>query len=140
MTAVPLSPAAAPDWGRRNRRLLAVFAPVLVAAGAGGLLLPPGSSPMSGAVPYDVFHVVFGALGIALVLARSARGAALFNVGFGALDLYQALAGVVGIFPADLFGLRPADHVVHVVLGLVLVSCGARALGPEGDQRTQRTR
>jgi hypothetical protein len=119
-----------PDWGRRNLRLLAVFAPVLVLAGVAGLLLPPELALMSGAVPYDVFHIVFGAVGIAIVLARSGRLAGVFNLCFGAIDLYQAAAGVMGVFPAGLFGLRPADHVVHVVLGLVLVGFGLRAPAP----------
>jgi hypothetical protein len=113
------------DWGRRNLRLLAVFGPVLIATGVAGLTLPPGLSLMSGAAPYDIFHIVFGTLGLAIVLARSARFAGLFNLGFGAVDLYQALAGVIGLFPAGAFGLRPADHVVHLVLGLLLVVFGA---------------
>lgn len=112
------------DWGRRNLRLLAVFGPVLIATGVAGLTLPPGLSLMSGAAPYDIFHIIFGTLGLAIVLARSARFAGLFNLGFGALDLYQAVAGAVGFFPAGPFGLRPADHVVHVLLGLLLVVFG----------------
>jgi hypothetical protein len=112
------------DWGRRNLRLLAVFGPVLIATGVAGLTLPPGLSLMSGAAPYDIFHIIFGTLGLAIVLARSARFAGLFNLGFGAVDLYQAVAGAVGFFPAGPFGLRPADHVVHIVLGLLLVVFG----------------
>lgn len=81
---------------------------------------------MSNAVPYDTFHIAFGVLGIALVLARSARGAALYNISFGAIDLYQALAGVTGVFPAGVFHLKPADHVVHVAFGLLLVVFGVR--------------
>jgi hypothetical protein len=118
--------AASPvDWGRRNLRLLAVFGPVLIATGVAGLTLPPDLSPMSGAAPYDIFHILFGTLGLALVLVRSARFAGWFNLGFGALDLYQAVAGAIGFFPAGPFGLRPADHVVHLVLGLLLVAFGA---------------
>ena len=112
------------DWGRRNLRLLAVFGPVLIAAGVAGLTLPPGLSLMSAAAPYDIFHIIFGTLGLGIVLGRSARFAGWFNLGFGAVDLYQAVAGVVGFFPAGLFALRPADHVVHVVLGLLLVGFG----------------
>lgn len=119
--------AAPVDWNRRNITLLTVFAPVLILTGLAGLLLPPGQSPMSSAVAYDVFHICFGALGVAIVVRRSARLASVFNVGFGAVDLYQALAGLLGIFPAGVFGLRPADHVVHVVLGLLLVSFGVRS-------------
>jgi hypothetical protein len=125
-----MSASASPDWGRRNLRLLAVFAPVLIATGALGLVLPPGVSLMSAAVPYDVFHVVFGTLGVGIVVSRSARFASLFNLGFGAVDLYQAVAGALGIFPASLFALRPADHVVHVVLGALLVGFGVRTAAP----------
>jgi hypothetical protein len=114
-------------WPRRNLRLLAVFGPVLIATGIAGLLLPSRLSLMSGAAPYDVFHLVFGAIGTAFVLARSARLAALFNLVFGAIDLYQAAAGMMGIFPAQIFALRPADHVAHVVLGTTLVLFGVFA-------------
>lgn len=118
-------------WGRRNLRLLAFFGPLLIATGVAGLLLPPppaavASLMMSNARPYDVFHIGFGLLGVGLVVARRARAAALFNLGFGAFDLYQAAAGLLGIFPAGVFELRPADHVVHVVLGALLVGFGAR--------------
>jgi hypothetical protein len=113
-------------WARRNLRLLALFGPVLILTGVAGLLLPP--SLMSNAAPYDIFHICFGTLGVAIVLLRSARGAALFNLGFGAVDLYQAFAGLIGLFPAQVFHLRPGDHVVHVVLGLLLVVFGARLL------------
>ena len=122
-----VSVAVRVDWTRRNVLLLTVFAPVLIATGLAGLLLPPGRSPMSGAVAYDVFHIFFGALGLAIVAGRSARLASLFNIGFGAVDLYQAVAGILGIFPAGVFGLRPADHVLHVVLGLLLVGVGVRS-------------
>jgi hypothetical protein len=120
----PLSGGA--RWSRRNRRLLSVFGPLLIATGLAGLLLPARLSLMSDAPAYDVFHLVSGAIGTAIVLVRSARLAALFNLAFGAIDLYQAAAGVAGIFPARSFALRPADHVVHVVLGSLLVFFGAR--------------
>jgi len=125
MNAAATMPAPA-DWGRRNLWLAGLFGPLLVLTGAAGLLLPPRLSLMSNAIPYDAFHIAFGMLGTALVVARSARGAALFNVGFGAIDLYQALAGLTGLFPAGLFHLKPADHAVHVVFGLLLVVVGAR--------------
>jgi len=118
-------------WGRRNLRLLALFGPILVATGVAGLLLPPpppalAPMMMSNARPYDAFHIAFGLLGVGLVVARQARAAALFNLGFGAFDLYQAAAGWLGIFPSGVFELRAADHVVHVVLGALLAGFGAR--------------
>jgi hypothetical protein len=124
---VPLgSPPSA--WPKRNVVTLAVFGPVLILTGIAGLLVPPTRGLMSGATPYDVFHIVCGVLGTAIALARRARAAAAFNVGFGLVDLYQALAGALGVFPAPLFGLRPADHVVHVLLGVALVVVGAPGL------------
>ena len=115
-------------WARRSRLWLSGFAPVLILTGLAGLLLPPGLSLMSSAPPYDVFHIAFGVVGVGIVLSRSAVGAALFNVAFGAIDLYQAAAGWGGLFPARAFALRPADHAVHLVLGLVLVGIGGAAL------------
>ena len=123
---VALSTPAPASWARRNLWLAGLFGPLLVVTGLAGLLLPARLSLMSNAVPYDMFHIAFGALAIALVAARSARGAALFNVGFGVIDLYQALAGLTGVFPAGVFRLKPADHVVHLLFGLLLVAVGVR--------------
>lgn len=115
-------------WPHRNVLVLAVFAPVLILTGVAGLVLPASASPMSNAVPYDVFHIAFGALGGIIVLARRPVPIAVFNLGFGLIDLWQAVAGPTGLFPAELFALRPADHVVHVVIGAVLVAVGALGL------------
>jgi len=131
MTVTTTAPSSPERWGQRNLRLLTLFGPLLIATGVAGLLLPPppptlASMMMSNARPYDVFHIAFGLLGVALVVARRARAAALFNLGFGAFDLYQAAAGLLGIFPAGVFQLRPADHIAHVVLGGLLASFGLR--------------
>ena len=68
--------------------------------------------------------------GIWLVIRFGARGAVAFNLGFGLVDLYQVLAGLVGLFPAALFVYRPLDDVLHVVLGLGLVGLGVLGHGP----------
>jgi hypothetical protein len=127
--SAPTITAPPVDWGRRNLRLLAIFGPVLIATGVAGLTLPAGAPLMSRATPYDIFHIAFGALGLVIAVGRSRRFAAVFNLGFGALDLYQAAAGLAGIFPAAWFGLRPGDHLVHVVLGTLLVAFGAHVPG-----------
>ena len=67
----------------------------------------------------DILEVKIGYDGI--VLANSSKGT-LFKV--SRRDLYQALAGLTGWFPAQLFGLRQADHVVHVLIGFFLVGVG----------------
>jgi len=114
-----------PIWVGRNQLLLTVFAPLLILTGLLGFVLPESASLMSGAPPYNVFHLIAGAIGLLIVLLRRGNAAILFNLVFGVIDLYQALAGANGWFPADYFELRPADHVVHVLIGLLLVVVGA---------------
>jgi hypothetical protein len=113
---------------RWNARLLGAFGPILILTGIAGLVLPPRLALMSGAVPYDLFHIAFGLLGTALVLARRARGIAIFNLAFGLGDLYQAMAGILGLFPAEIFRYKPGDHVAHLLLGLLLAAVGAWGL------------
>lgn len=112
------------SWTTRNVQLLTIFAPLLLLTGVLGFVLPAELSLMSGATPYNVFHLLAGASGLALVLTRRLSGVITFNLVFGLIDLWQALAGVAGLFPAHLFALRPADHVVHIVVGAVLVAVG----------------
>lgn len=112
------------DWALVNSRVLGVFGPVLILAGIAGFLTPPRLALMSGAPAYNIFHIVSGLLGTALVLARTTRGVAAFNLGFGAFDLYQVAAGVGGFFPARVFRYKVADHVLHLVLGLALAAVG----------------
>jgi hypothetical protein len=112
------------DWAARNRRVLQVFAPVLLLTAVLGFVLPPDLSLMSGAVPYDVFHLLSGVVGLLVLVSRWRRAPASFNLVFGAIDLWQAVAGVTGLFPAQWFALRPADHVVHLLIGAALVTVG----------------
>jgi hypothetical protein len=67
---------------------------------------------------------VAGVVGLVPVLRRHAPGAITFNLVFGGIDLYHAVAGLTGWFPSALFALRPADHAVHVLIGLFLVGVG----------------
>jgi hypothetical protein len=112
------------SWALWNARLLGAFGPILIVTGVAGFLVPPRRALMSGAPPYNVFHIVFGLLGTVLVLLKTAAGVATFNLLFGLGDLYQAAAGVLGVFPAKVFRYKPGDHVVHVVLGLLLAVVG----------------
>jgi hypothetical protein len=118
-------------WVTRNVQVLTVFAPLLLLTGVLGFLLPPELSLMSGAAPYNVFHLLAGALGLGLVVARRVTAIITFNLVFGGIDLWQAVAGVSGLFPAQLFALKPADHAVHVLVGCFLVGVGylGRKLG-----------
>jgi hypothetical protein len=54
--------------------------------------------------------------------------ASLFNLGFGLIDLYQALASVVGLTPIEYFHWTFVDDVLHVLIGFALVLIGAYGL------------
>lgn len=109
-----------------NIKVARLFGAVLVLTGVLGFLLPPEKSLMSGAPAYNVFHLVAGAVGV--WAARRALSAAAFNLGFGLMDLYQALASFLGWFPLSHFRWTRADDALHVLLGLLLAAVGAWGL------------
>jgi hypothetical protein len=107
--------------GRDVNRLVArVFGPTLILTGIAGFIVPPKKAMTSGAPAYNVFHMVFGILGI--IASRHRGTARAFNLGFGAIDLYQAVASRRGLFPQKWFRWKRADDVLHVVIGTALVS------------------
>ena len=109
---------------RKNLNYLAlmIFAPVLVLAGIVGFIMPGGLT--STAPAYNVFHIFFGSVGIVLVLTKRDDLIRAFNIGFGAIDLYQAVASFIHLFPERFFRWTAADDVLHVVIGAVLVLIG----------------
>lgn len=107
-----------------NRRTLQIFGPVLILAGVAGFVLPPNDALTSGAPPYNLFHIAFGLLGTALAFRGSERSVARFNAAFGAIDLYQLVAGLAGLFPAAYFRYHAADHALHLLIGAYLFLVG----------------
>lgn len=119
-----------------NQTTLMILAPLLMVTGIAGFLIPEQYSLMSGAAPYNLFHIFFGAVGLVLLQAKNEMVASSFNLGFGLIDLYQVLASVVGLTPIQYFHWTYFDDVVHVILGFTLVIIGGyglRKLGAEGD-------
>src|SRR5690349_3669843 len=104
--------------------VLLVFAPVLVLTGIAGFIIPPDKSLTSGTPAYNIFHIIFGLVGIGIVFSGHEPYMRVFNVGFGLIDLYQAAASWMGWFPAKHFAWKKADDILHVVIGLILVSIG----------------
>jgi hypothetical protein len=47
-----------------------------------------------------------------------------FNIGFGAIDLYQLVASLIGLFPLTYFRWKWSDDVAHGVIGVALVAIG----------------
>lgn len=112
-----------------NLHVLRLFAPILLVVGVMGLVTPPSATSLtSSAALYAVFHLVFGAIGLACVASRNLGAMRLFNLGFGLVDLYQAVASATDLWPCSLFLWTRVDDGLHVVVGLALV---AVALGTD---------
>lgn len=105
-----------------NYITLAVFAPILILTGALGFILP--ETLMSGAPAYNIFHIIFGLLGLVLVLSKNSNLIRAFNIGFGLIDLYQALASFLDWFPESYFQWKTADDALHIIIGALLVLIG----------------
>ena len=105
-----------------NYITLSVFAPVLILTGVLGFILPPG--PMSSASAYNIFHIIFGLIGLIFVLSNNQNLIRIFNVGFGLIDLYQAVASFMNWFPESYFQWKIADDILHIVIGGALVLIG----------------
>ncbi len=107
-----------------NFLILAIFAPVLVLVGILGFIIPANKSPTSGEAPYNIFHIFFGLIGAVIVLSNHETAIRSFNIGFGLIDLYQALAGFTNLFPKQYFKWTRVDDVLHIVIGAALVLIG----------------
>jgi hypothetical protein len=107
-----------------NYVTLAIYAPVLILAGAAGFLIPAQQSLTSGASPYNVFHLCFGVAGLIVVWTRKEWLVSAFNLGFGLIDLYQALASYLHLPPEQYFLWTRVDDVLHIAIGLALVIIG----------------
>jgi len=111
-----------------NQKTLTILGPLLLLTGIAGFVIPEQYSLMSGAAPYNLFHIIFGALGLLLAMAGNDLLASGFNLGFGLIDLYQVLASAVGLAPIQYFHWTYVDDVVHVLLGFALALIGGYGL------------
>lgn len=107
-----------------NRITLVIFSPILILVGLAGFLIPAEQSLTSGATPYNVFHILFGVFGLIVFWSRNASFAGYFNIGFGLIDLYQAIASYLSWPPKEYFLWTGVDDILHVVIGLALVVIG----------------
>lgn len=110
-----------------NYYVIAIFAPVLVVVGILGFIIPSGKSLTSVAPAYNIFHIAFGFVGMGILFSQHDTAIRMFNIGFGLIDLYQAVASFVHLFPEQLFKWKRADDILHVVIGAGLVLVGACA-------------
>ncbi|MEP7203037.1 MAG: DUF4383 domain-containing protein [Ilumatobacteraceae bacterium] len=114
-----------------NQVVARFFGSTLIVTGIAGFVVSPKRAVTSGAPAYNVFHLGFGVLGI--VASRRRRSSQAFNLGFGAIDLYQAVASWRGLFPKRWFRWKQADDVLHVAIGAGLVVVGLIRSGRPGE-------
>ena len=96
--------------------------------GVAGFVLPQQLSLTSGAPAYNVFHLIFGLLGLLFLWLRKDWLVSSFNAGFGLIDLYQALASYAYLPPKQHFLWTGVDDILHVVIGTVLLVIGSYGL------------
>lgn len=111
-----------------NYKVLLIFAPILILTGVLGFLIPPEKAFTSGAAAYNIFHLIFGAIGLILLVSRGENFIRFFNLGFGMIDLYQVLASFLHVFPEQYFQWTRVDDILHVVVGVFLVLVGLSGL------------
>ena len=107
-----------------SRWVAGSFGLLLLAVGVVGFLPAGGGGRNSNASAYNVFHLVFGVLGVVLAVIGDRSAARGFLIGFGAIDLYQALASQQHWFPEALFRWTPTDDLLHLVVGALLIAGG----------------
>lgn len=128
MKSTPKPACTAMENKSLNQITLMILAPLLILTGIAGFVLPDQYSLMSNAAPYNLFHIICGAIGLMLIQTNNDLVASSFNLFFGTIDLYQVLASVVGLSPIQYFHWTYADDVVHVILGFALVIIGGYGL------------
>ena len=100
------------------------FSLVLAWAGLVPLIHPDSAAPTSMAPDLAWFHLFFSLLGFASFAVKKGAWAPWFAVGFGAIDLYQALASASGWFPIHEFRWTSLDNTIHWIVGTALVVLG----------------
>ncbi len=105
-----------------NYWTLLIFAPILILTGILGFVLP--ETWVSGAPEYNVFHIIFGTIGLFSVLSKREVLIRGFNISFGLIDLYQAAASFLHLFPESHFRWRTGDDILHIIIGAALVLIG----------------
>jgi hypothetical protein len=59
-----------------------------------------------------------------LLILRNENYIRAFNIGFGLIDLYQALASFAHLFPEQYFRWTRVDDILHIVIGAALMFVG----------------
>jgi hypothetical protein len=67
---------------------------------------------------------VFGLIGLLMVFSGRPQPVCFFNLVFGLIDLYQAIASYLNLPPKQFFLWTRVDDILHIILGVALVLIG----------------
>ena len=70
-----------------------------------------------------------------MVWLKKEKFASLFNLEFGLIDLYQALASYLHLPPESYFRWTRVDDILHIIIGLVLVAIGTYGILKTKEQQ-----
>lgn len=118
-----------------NYKVLLVFAPLLILIGILGFIIPKEASFNSGESVYNTFHIFFGIIGLIILLNGKESYVRGFNIGFGLIDLYQAAASFLHLFPEQLCKWTRLDDVLHIAIGAFLVFVGLYGFKQKPESR-----
>jgi hypothetical protein len=107
-----------------NYKVLLILSPALILAGILGFVLPADIIPFSNEPAYNIFHIVFGVIGLIFIIFRYENPIRVFNMVFGLIEIYQAVASFKHLFPEEYFRWTRFDDVLHIVIGTLLVLIG----------------
>jgi hypothetical protein len=66
---------------------------------------------------------VFGLIGV-MIVTHHENYIRAFNISFGLIDLYQAAANYLNIYPQKQFRWKRADDILHILIGTAMVIIG----------------
>ena len=104
-----------------NYTVLKFFAPILILTGILGFVLPKEASLISNASYYNIFHIISGLIGLLFVFSKNNNLIKGFNLVFGIVDIYQAIANWFKLFPLEYFQWTVIDDIVHLIIGIALI-------------------
>ena len=107
-----------------NYKVLFILSSALVLTGILGFILPLGTIPVSNESAYNIFHIAFGAIGFLLIIFRYENPIRVFNIVFGLMEIYQAIASYSQLFPEQYFKWTQVDDGLHIIIGIALVIVG----------------
>ena len=113
-----------------NYYVLLIFAPLLILTGILGFIIPAKKSLTSGAPAYNIFHIIFGLIGI-MIATHHYDYIRAFNVGYGA-----GIPNITDIEALRLMGIDP-DQPFFDWLGRLGITNKSFQADSEGDGLSQ---